>query len=380
MFTHCLALLATTGASAQHGDGYPMPLQMTVECRKAPAPFRFRDRKYLVYELDITSHDPAPLKFRRIDVRGAGSGDVIVSWTGEALDAALANVPASLGIPHVELPSGASKTLYCWVELDVKRPTPRSLTHKLVFDPTIEGMGVRFLVTPAIEVGSDDIPVVGRPLKGGSWVVANGPSNTSAHRRAMFALGCRLWIGQRFAIDYVQVDAQGNTHQGDPRLNRNYYCYGQDVIAAASGKVVSVTNDIPENVPGPDRAVAMNEQTIAGNHVILEHGPDLYGCYAHMIPGSVRVKVGQRVRRGELLGKLGNSGNSSEPHLHMHLSDRPSFVRAEGVPYAFDSFLAQETVLPNPNDLIFLRAPGSKPQRCRNQLPLENWMLAFDRP
>jgi hypothetical protein len=380
MTTYCLTLLAALGPNPQVSDGYPMPLQLTVECRKAPAPFRFGKRKYLVYELDVTSHDSSPLQFRRIDVRGSSSGDVVASWSSDVLEGVLANVPASAETPLDALPSGASKTIYCWVELDAKRPTPRSLTHKLVFDPTAKGMGVRFLVTPPIQVGNDDIPVVGRPLEGGHWIAVNGPSNTSLHRRAMFALSCRLWIGQRFAIDYVRVDAQGQTHRGDPKDNRSYHCYGRDVFAAASGTVVSATNDIPENVPGPDRAIPMNEQTIAGNHVIIQQGPSVYACYAHMIPGSVRVKVGQRVRRGQLLGKVGNSGNSGEPHLHMHLCDRPSFVRSEGIPYVLDSFLAQATVVPNPADLIFLAAPDSQPRRHRNELPLEDWMLTFDRP
>ena len=96
---------------------------------------------------------------------------------------------------------------------------------------------------------------------------------------------------------------------------------------------------IPENVPlSPTHAVPMTLETAAGNHVILSLRNGHYAFYAHLQPGSIRVKPGDRVRRGQVLGLLGNSGNSNAPHLHFHISNGNSWVASEGVPFLFDSF------------------------------------------
>jgi len=107
----------------------------------------------------------------------------------------------------------------------------------------------------------------------------------------------------------------------------------------ADGIVVVVKDGIPENVPGrTSRAVPITLETVGGNHVIIDIAGGRYAFYAHLKPGSVRVHPGEHVRRGQVIGRVGNSGNSTEPHLHFHLSDGPSPLGSEGLPYAYDSF------------------------------------------
>jgi murein DD-endopeptidase MepM/ murein hydrolase activator NlpD len=102
---------------------------------------------------------------------------------------------------------------------------------------------------------------------------------------------------------------------------------------------VAVKDSIPENVPGvTSRAVPITLETVGGNHVIIDIGGGYYAFYAHLRPGSIRVKVGDRVKRGQVVGLVGNSGNSTEPHLHFHVSDANSPLGSEGVPYRLDSF------------------------------------------
>ncbi len=105
----------------------------------------------------------------------------------------------------------------------------------------------------------------------------------------------------------------------------------------ADGVVTEVKDGIPENVPG-QRAVPITLETIAGNHVVVDIGGGRWAFWAHFQPGSIKVKVGDRVKRGQVLGLVGNSGNSSEPHLHFQVQDGASPLASEGVPYAFDSF------------------------------------------
>jgi murein DD-endopeptidase MepM/ murein hydrolase activator NlpD len=107
----------------------------------------------------------------------------------------------------------------------------------------------------------------------------------------------------------------------------------------ADGIVAATKDSIPENVPGANsRAVPITLETVGGNHVIVDMGNGRYAFYAHLQPGSLRVKKGDRVRRGQVLGLVGNSGNSTEPHLHFHLSDSPSPLGSEGVPYVHEQF------------------------------------------
>jgi murein DD-endopeptidase MepM/ murein hydrolase activator NlpD len=146
-------------------------------------------------------------------------------------------------------------------------------------------------------------------------------------------------IAQRFAIDFVQLREDGKTFSGDAKDNRNYRCYGSDALAVADGVVVAVKDGIPENVPGLNsRAVPITLETVGGNHVILDIGGGRFAFYAHLQPGSIRVKTGDRVRTGQVLGLVGNSGNSTEPHLHFHISNDNSPLGSEGLPYALRSF------------------------------------------
>ncbi len=172
-----------------------------------------------------------------------------------------------------------------------------------------------------------------------TWLTANGPSPRSGHRRALVPIGGVPAIGQRFAIDYVKVNDKDSTYSGDRLKNESYYAEGNDALAVADGRVVVVKDGIPENVPGVNsRAVPITIETIGGNHVIIDLGDGRFAFYAHLKPGAIRVKVGDHVKRGQVIGLVGNSGNSTEPHLHFHVSDGTSPLGSEGLPYGYDAF------------------------------------------
>ena len=118
--------------------------------------------------------------------------------------------------------------------------------------------------------------------------------------------------------------------------------YGEEVLAVADGVVSFVKDGIPENVPQANgeikAAVPITRETIAGNHVAIDLGRGHYAFYAHLQPGRLRVKLGDRVKRGQVVGLLGNSGNAVGPHLHFHLCDRNALNACEGLPFVFDAF------------------------------------------
>jgi hypothetical protein len=185
--------------------------------------------------------------------------------------------------------------------------------------------------------------VVGAPLRSGNWIVGGN------HRRALVPIDGRSYLAQRYAIDWAMLGANGWVFEGDPKDNRSYFGYGAEVIAIADAVVESARDGIPDNVPGAPRlrdardgvslrAVPMTIDTVSGNNVVLRLGDKCSAFYAHLVPGSLRVKGGDSVRRGDVLGLLGNSGNSTGPHLHFHISDSEHPLAAEGLPYAIDTF------------------------------------------
>jgi murein DD-endopeptidase MepM/ murein hydrolase activator NlpD len=128
----------------------------------------------------------------------------------------------------------------------------------------------------------------------------------------------------------VVVDDAGVSHRGDGRANRDYLAYRQEVLGVADGRVVTVVDGVPENTPGE-----MNPLFAPGNLVIIDHGGGVHSAYAHLVPASIRVRVGAAVKRGQVLGACGNSGNSSEPHPHFQLQDGPRFERSWGIEPVF---------------------------------------------
>jgi hypothetical protein len=131
---------------------------------------------------------------------------------------------------------------------------------------------------------------------------------------------------QRFAFDLLGVDATGKTHRGDGSKNEDYFCFGRDVVAPADGIVVEAIDGVRDNAPG-----SMNSYCLVGNCVVIQHHSNEVSVLAHFQRGSVVVKAGEQVKRGQLLGKCGNSGNSSEPHLHYQLQNSPIFQDALGI-------------------------------------------------
>ncbi len=182
------------------------------------------------------------------------------------------------------------------------------------------------------------------PLRG-RWFVGAASTPHSHHRWA---------VPEEFALDLLRLGDDATTHRGNGMAMRDYYAYGQPVSATADGTVVSVESGQPDNVGmlrRPDEsAEAFNQRLLAGqgellakgtaavtgNHVILRHAEGIYSVYAHLAPGSLKVKNGDSVKAGQVLAAVGGSGNSTEPHLHFHLCDAPDALHCAGMPVHFD--------------------------------------------
>ncbi len=142
-------------------------------------------------------------------------------------------------------------------------------------------------------------------------------------------------ITQRYAYDFVIADSNKVRHTSRGTALQDYACYGKNICAAADGKVVKVVSGIKDAPFLGYGIVDFTGTNFVGNHVIIEHAPNEYGLYAHLIKGSIPVAVGDLVKSGEVIGKCGHSGHSSEPHLHFHLQDTENFFSAMGLPIVF---------------------------------------------
>ncbi|HKK28651.1 MAG TPA: M23 family metallopeptidase [Gemmatimonadota bacterium] len=162
--------------------------------------------------------------------------------------------------------------------------------------------------------------------------------------------------GQRFAYDFI-VLKDGRSHEGDGTSNGDYYCFGEPVLAPAAGRVTEAVDSVHENTPGE-----MNREAIFGNHVVIAHGGGEYSVLAHLRHGSVAVEAGDSVERGRRIGECGNTGHSSEPHVHYQLQDGPELGRAAGLPAPFTDYRAdgEHVGLVEPTRGQFVRPEGAE--------------------
>jgi hypothetical protein len=191
---------------------------------------------------------------------------------------------------------------------------------------------------PVVAVVQEPAPVLRAPLRGSVWIAFNALGSED-HRRAFGAVDGRVRIAQRFAIDWMCLGPDGRLFHGDPKSNNNYYDYGAGVLAVPEGRVSDLKDGLPDNAGSNERSKrVITLDNIFGNYLILDLGQGRFALYAHLQLGSLQVKLGDNVKAGQALARLGNSGNSDAPHLHFHLIDANSPLGAEGIPYELGTF------------------------------------------
>lgn len=306
---------------------FPLGLPFDLRVPVSPTPFTGQDgRVYLAYELHITNMSGRDLMLSKIEAINTTA--TILTLEGADLNAALMATGAAT--ERRTIAAGRRAVVFVWLPIAEGQFPPSSLHHRVT-------VGEATLDAAVVTTDTQKPVTIGPPLRGADWMAGNGPGRDSGHRRALIATEGSARIAQRFAIDWVQMHPSGATFAGDQKDNKSYRAYGADVLAVANAMVVATKDGIPENVPGAtSRAVPITSDTIGGNHIVLDLGNGRYAFYAHLQPGSLKVKVGDRVTRGQVIGLVGNSGNSTEPHLHFHISDGVSPLGSEGLPYTLD--------------------------------------------
>jgi hypothetical protein len=301
------------------------------------------DGKYhAVYELEVMNTSPVTATLKQIVVLDGRDPDrVLATYEGRGLLTRLRTLNnREASTPAIEL--NGTRLVLVDIAFDSRDAIPPRLLHRLdLLGATGPAQTVPspLSYTAAPIALRPQVPVIRSPLAGKGWVAINGCCQPDVgHRSTGLPINGRLYFAQRFAIDWMQLDDQGRIAHGDLAQVESYVDFGADVLAVADGKVVDTLNSLPEQVPPnlPDPKT-INLDNGLGNHVILDLGNSVFALYAHLQPESVTVKPGDRVRRGQVLGKLGNTGNTSAPHLHFHVMNGPT-IGSDGLPYLIDRF------------------------------------------
>ena len=354
-------------------QAFPAPVGLRVPL--APAPVPAMGHRYLAYELHLSSLAPVDLALSRVDVYLDGGAAPVASYS----DTVLANMrldPSGKAAKTGALPAGGFDVVFVWLELPANA-SPRSLRNVLVARAGTNEATVENTI-PVHPAG--DVPVLGPPLRGGPWVMAHGPANPNGHRRSVVTVNGRAAVVQRYGVDYFKVDSAGHTFSGDSAKKSDYYGYGQDVLAVSDGVIAVASDEVPENEsPHPyKRAVPINLKTIGGSYIMLDIGKAQYVFYAHLKPGSLRVKTGDKVRRGQVIGSLGLTGNTPSPHLHLHVGDTIEPIGSEGLPYVYNAFqVVGECLAPPAMWGWYKECRFRAPDARRNELPLAWKLIRF---
>ncbi len=222
-----------------------------------------------------------------------------------------------------------------------KKPGPAAEEPRIVENPIPPRI---VAIGGAVKIETTRAITLSPPLRGDGWVDGNGCcAIVGAHRFTIIPGSGSLYTPQRFAIDFLRIDAQGRAWVGKVTNVTDWRGFGAEVRSAARGRVVSAVDGYSDNIPG-EEPKNITPANIAGNHVIVDLGNGTFALYAHLKKGSVIPERGEFVSRGQLLGFVGNSGNSGAPHLHFEIMAGPSSLEVNGLPFVFDKMQYQGAV------------------------------------
>lgn len=360
---------------------------------------------HVAYNLLLQNASQVPATIRKLEVVDATStSKVLATFSGKQLVDPACNfgdcnrlraLPAT-PVQDTVIPSQQARVLFVDYSFGSPGDAPKYVMHHLYFDGAVSPVTttpgpVDYTVTP-YSISTSGPITIGPPLKGKNWVALNGCCEPGwPHRSSPVAMNGNLVGGQLFAIDWKQTNDQGAFYTGDKTKNESYTDYGSEVLAVADGTVTSILDGQDANAPGvlpaedPVLGPKLTVENVEGNHTVLDIGNGAYVFYAHLIKGSLPVKVGDKVTKGQVIAKLGNTGNANASHLHFQVMNGPSAIASPGIPYVIDSFDYQGQISPqsmyDADDYLTGNFFGldhrPTPETRTNQLPMAWTIIDF---
>jgi hypothetical protein len=311
-----------------------------------PIPVPATDGKtHIAYELLLTNTMPGEVTINSLTALDGDrklltlAGPNLTYWTR-----ALGNSSS----PTNRIASGGSAMVWLDVTVDGGAQPPAEIDHSVTLTvakpiPGLVDANVTQTVAP-VQVQTRKPISIAPPLDGPNWLDGNSCCDTTAHRMAANPINGKIYLAERFAIDYVQLTPDFRLFNGDPTKLESYPYFGVPIHAVADGKVVAVLDNLPEQVASKSPTGLPLDQ-YGGNHIVQDIGNGNFAFYAHLKTGSVAVKPGDDLKSGQQIAALGNTGNTDAPHLHFHLMDGPDPLASNGLPFVIDKFRLDQRVL-----------------------------------
>jgi hypothetical protein len=379
-FAILAAIIARSLAATPPPKEEMTPLLLSVA--DAPIPFNGSDSStHLVYELLVTNFSSGDVTPEKLEVLADGA----VLQTLEAAEIATRLQPIGVREAVASLARSTQALLFIHIILPEGKRAPRELSHRIT---------ARFAAAPpdhqeitatggSVAVDHRPVAVIGPPIRGTGYVSADSCCDAVRHTRAAMPINGRPWLAQRYAVDWEQINEQGRIYRGPREKVESYFIFGKEAIAVADATVSSIVDNVPEGTPG-SYPTNVDPASADGNAVILDLGQHRYAMYAHLQPGTIKVHQGDKVRAGQVLALVGNTGNSLVPHLHFQLMDQPSSLASNGLPYEIVNFeitakgistatfdQAEADGTPLPHTLV------TPPLHVKKALPLDQLIINF---
>lgn len=337
-------------------------------------------REHVDYDLVISNLFTVPVRLDSVRVLAGGRG--VLTLKGKALadrTLALASPTRTIGISSfvkmlvdVVLPRSFGRRVPRRLSETIRYSLPKHAPAKAIIGSTVvRGPIVRMDPRKPIRIAS--------PLYGSGWLNSSGccADPTSEHRTLVLPADGSLRTPEMFAIDWIR-EVGGAFYKGDGKKLADWPDFGVPIHAVANGTVVAAINNRPEVPPFTEtdnNPTVRKPQDFSGNYVVERIAPGHYAVYVHMQTGSVRPKVGQRLRTGQVIGLLGNTGNTTGPHLHFGIQDGPNILTSNSLPFEIPSFTVQGGTAtgPRPGTIIVT----GKPHRATSSEPLIRSVFSF---
>jgi hypothetical protein len=374
----CFAMAAVSIlASSASAEDYGRPTAILVNPIHEAQVVRGDDgMDHVEYELLVVSVFSEPVTLSSMTVTDP-LGKELTRIDGAALAAATQTLFSKTPSPVVQASAAVS------VDVDLILPpgaAPERVTHRITYALAPDSQNAAMIDHPEVDgpeiaINREPAVVLRPPLAGDGWLVTSGCCKPNVHRDERVAInGARIETAETFAIDWGKVKGD-RLFDGDGKTVEQFYGFGEDVLAVADGAVVSIHDGMSDATP----FVAMTPKSTSdygGNNLMLEIAPNVFAWYAHLRQDSIKVKVGDAVKAGTRVAKLGNTGPSTGPHLHFGLLDKPDPIAGRSLPFVFDSFTRVGAV-------DFDKSEGDRlvitpqPRQVRSAYPLYGNILNF---
>ncbi|MDF2187906.1 M23 family metallopeptidase [Paraflavitalea sp. CAU 1676] len=350
------------------------PGSLQIQLLQKPIPVTIDHKPTLVYEMHFTNTSSLNLEITGFSILNLANKDTLLNYDQTALNSRLQPI-ATRNNPGKGAIIQPAATHILYIEANTSRRKFPAIFHHVRFKAAGDSIHHLERNHDTLTLSSTQPTIFANPLKGGNWTAVYDPSWQRGHRRVVYEVKGRQRIPGRFAIDFIKIDS-AHYAEGNEDSIQNWLGYAEEVLAVADGEVASVRDDFPESATLAAHPVYRSEQA-TGNYISLKLTTNRYVFYEHLKPGSIKVKPGQKIKKGEVIALLGFTGQTTGPHLHLHLADSNSPLGAEGLPFIFETF----TLIGRyPDFSKFGKATFNKvrPEKIRHEMPPSNTVVIFE--